>query len=84
MSELKWSLLAEVYGQLNAELIQSLLNANGIEVKLFQESVGGNFAYPTYVGEFARVQIFVPSKKFIEANEIYEDSQYGSMDDLST
>ena len=83
MSELKWALLAEVYGRLNAELIQSLLNANGIEVELFQESVGGNFAYPTYVGEFARVQIFVPTNKLKEANEIYEDSQNGSMDDQS-
>ena len=83
MSELKWALLAEVYGRLNAELIQSLLNANGIEVELFQESVGGNFAYPTYVGEFARVQIFVPLNKLTEANEIYEDSQNGSMEGQS-
>lgn len=83
MSELKWALLAEVFGRLNAELIQSLLNANGIEVELFQESAGGNFAYPTNVGEFARVQIFVPSVKLSEAMEIYEDSQNGSMENSS-
>jgi len=80
VSGLKWVLLTEVYGRMNAELIQSLLNANEIEVELFQESVGGNFAYPTNVGEFARVQIFVPENKFTDAVEIFENSQNGSME----
>ena len=80
MTELKWALLTEIYGRMNAELIQSLLNANGIDVELFQEAAGGNFAYPTNVGEFARVQIFVPVKKLTEAKEIFENSQNGSME----
>jgi len=80
VSGLKWVLLTEVYGRMNAELIQSLLNANGIDVELFQEAVGGNFAYPTNVGEFALVQIFVPANKFTDAKDIYENSQNGSME----
>lgn len=83
MGELKWVLLTEVYGRMNANLIQSLLNANEIEVELFQEAAGGNFAYPTNVGEFARVQIFVPANKLIDAKDIYENSQNGSMENFN-
>ena len=80
MSELKWTLLTEVYGRMNAELIKSLLNANGVDVELFQEAAGGNFAYPTNVGEFALVQLFVPTDKLPESKEIFENSQNGSME----
>jgi hypothetical protein len=80
VSELKWVLLTEVYGRMNAELILSLLNTNEIEVELFQESAGGFFAYPTNVGEFARVQIFVPANKLTDAKDIFENSQNGSME----
>lgn len=80
MSGLKWVLLTEIYGRMNAELIQSLLNANGVDVELFQEAAGGNFAYPTNFGELARVQIFVPETKLTEAKEIFENSQNGSME----
>ena len=80
MSRLKWALLTETYGRMNAELLQSLLIANGIDVELFQEAVGGNFAYPTNIGEFARVQIFVPIKQLPDAKEILENSQDGSME----
>jgi hypothetical protein len=75
MSKLKWAMLAEVYGRMNAELIKSLLNANGIEVELFQEAAGGNYAYPTNFGELSLVQIFVLTEKLAEALDILENSQ---------
>jgi hypothetical protein len=65
---------------MEAELIKSLLNANGIDVKIFQEAAGGNYAYPTNVGGFAHVQIFVPKNKLLDAKDIYENSQNGSME----
>lgn len=80
MAGLKWDLLTEVYGRMEAEIIKSMLNANGIDVELFQEAVGRNFAYPTNVGEFARVQIFVPKNKLFEAKELLENSQNGTME----
>ena len=40
MDELKWAKLTEVYGRMDADLIESYLKANGIEVELFQEAVG--------------------------------------------
>lgn len=68
MDELKYKVLAEVFGRLEAELIESLLEAQGIDVELVQESVGHTI-YPVTVDGLGRVQIFVPKKKFSEAQE---------------
>ena len=75
MDKLTWDLLTEVYGRGEAELIKSMLNANEIDVELFQEAAGSNYAYPTMVGEFARVQVFVPKNKMKLAKELLETSQ---------
>ncbi len=40
MEELKYELLAEVYGRMEAELIKSYLEANGIDVELFKNRSG--------------------------------------------
>ena len=66
MGELKYELLAEVYGRLEAELIKSYLEANSIDVELFQESIGQNI-YPTTVDQMGRVQIFVEKIKLKDA-----------------
>ncbi len=66
MDTLKWVKLLEVYGRLDAELIESYLNAYGIEVALFQEAVGHHI-YPTTVDGLAQVQIFVPGDSAEEA-----------------
>ena len=42
MDELKYGLLAEIYGRMEAELIKSYLEAHEIDVELFQESIGQN------------------------------------------
>jgi len=68
MDELTWELLDEVYGFLEADAIKSLLEAEGIGVQIFQESVGRH-AYPVTVDGFGRVQIFVPKDKAAEARE---------------
>lgn len=80
MNGLNWVLLTEVYGRMEAELIQSLLQANEIGVKLFQEAAGGNYAYPTNVGKIASVQLFVPKSNLMDAKEILENYQDGSME----
>jgi len=69
MSDLKWALLTEVAGRLRAELIRSHLEAEGIAVEVFQESVGVN-AYPVTIDGLGRVQIFVPKTKLEEAQKI--------------
>jgi len=71
MSDLKWELLTEVFGRMEADLIESLLKAHEIEVELFQEAIG-HFAYPTTIDGLAKVQIFVPSNKLMIARELLE------------
>jgi len=58
MDELKYELLAEVYGRMEAELIKSYLEAHDIDVELFQESIGQNI-YPTTVDMLGNVQVLI-------------------------
>ena len=66
MDKLKWELLTEVYGRMDADIIESLLEAEGIDVELFQEAVGHQI-YPVTIDRLGRVQIFVPKNKVKEA-----------------
>ena len=77
MDTLKWEKLTEVQGRLEAELIESYLEANGVDVELFQESVGHS-AYPVMVNGLGRVQIFVSKDKLQEARELLKDFNEGS------
>jgi hypothetical protein len=72
MDELKWELLTEVQGRLEAEFIKSYLEAVGIEIELFQESVGHHI-YPVTVNGLGRVQIFVPKEHAREARKILKE-----------
>jgi len=68
MERLKYEKLLEVNGRLEAEMIESFLEAEGIDVELIQESIGHS-AYPVAVDGLGRVQIFVPNEKVSEARE---------------
>ena len=74
MDELKYELLAEVYGRMEAELIKSYFEAHEIDVELFQESIGQNI-YPTSVDSLGNVQIFVCKDKMQEAIELLKEIQ---------
>lgn len=69
MDNLKWELLAEVSGRLQADLLRSHLEAEGIEVELFQEAVGRH-AYPVTIDGLGRVQVFVPKRDIAAARKI--------------
>jgi hypothetical protein len=73
VEKLEWELLIEVFGRMQAELIEGMLKAN----ELFQEAVG-HFAYPTTFDGLARVQIFVPKNKISEAKELLEFFENGT------
>lgn len=62
MNTMKYELLTELTSRLEAELLESYLEANGIDVELFQESVGQN-AFPVTNNILGRVEVFVPKKK---------------------
>lgn len=72
MDDLKWEVLTEVQGRLEAEFIKSYLESQGIEVELFQESIGHHI-YPVTVDGLGRVQIFVPKEQANEAQRLLEE-----------
>lgn len=78
MDELKWELLTETNGRGHADLLKSYLQAEGIEVELFQEAVGHHI-YPVMIDGLGRVQLFVPKAQFAQARELL--AAYNSSED---
>jgi hypothetical protein len=76
MDTLTLEKLLEVQGRLEAELIESYLEAHGVDVELIQESVGHS-AFPVMVDGLGRVQIFVPKIKTLEARQLLEEYDEG-------
>ena len=77
MDEMKWEKLTDVYGRLEADVIKSFLESEGISVEMFQEAVG-HHAFPTTIDGLARVQLFVPKEKAEEARKLFEAYQTSS------
>ncbi|MCQ3938752.1 MAG: hypothetical protein DPW18_17150 [Chloroflexi bacterium] len=71
MDEMKYELLTELTSRLEADLLESYLEASGIDVELFQESVGHNI-YPVTIDMLGRVQVFVPKEKMKKARKLLE------------
>ncbi|MBK9781587.1 MAG: DUF2007 domain-containing protein [Anaerolineales bacterium] len=71
MDEMKYELLTELNSRMQADLLESFLEANGVDVELFQESVGHSI-YPVNVDMLGRVQVFVPKDKIQKAKELLE------------
>lgn len=69
MDNLKWELLTETNGRLQADLLKSYLEAEGEEVELFQEAVGHHI-YPVMIDGLGRVQLFVPREQVALAKEL--------------
>ena len=71
MNELKYELLTEVNGRMQADLLKSYLEAEGIKVELFQEAIGHHI-YPVMIDGLARVQVFVPKTQAADARKLME------------
>jgi len=69
MDELKYQLLTEVLGQMEAELLKLYFQSYEIEVELFQEATSFNVTPVT----FGRVQIYVEKKDIKKAVEYLEE-----------
>ena len=72
MDELAWELLTEVQGRLEAEFIKSYFEAAGLEIELFQESIG-HHVYPVMIDGLGRVQLFVPKEQAQDAHELLDE-----------
>jgi hypothetical protein len=63
MDEMKYAKLTEVLGRWKAEILESFLEAEGIDVELIQDSLSHTF----YTHAFAPVEIFVPKERLEQA-----------------
>jgi len=69
MDDMKYEMLTELTSRLEADLLESYLEANGVDVELFQESVGHN-AFPVTNESLGLVQVFVPKEKIKQAKNL--------------
>jgi hypothetical protein len=66
---MKYELLIELTNRVEAELLESYLEANDVDVELFQESAG--HLYPVAIGGIlARIQVFVQKEKIENARKL--------------
>jgi len=72
MNEMKYELLVELHSRMQADLLESYLEANGVDVELFQESVG-HTAFPVTIDGLGLVQVFVPGEKLNRAKKLFEE-----------
>lgn len=70
--EMKYDLLTELSSRLEADLLESFLEAHGIDVELFQESVGHS-AFPVTIDMLGHVQVFVPKDKIKRAKKLLDE-----------
>jgi hypothetical protein len=71
MNDMKYEVITEVSGRPEAEFIKSYLEAQGIDVELFQESVGQTMGLT--INGLGTVQIFVRKDQAAEARQVLED-----------
>jgi hypothetical protein len=71
MNELKWEILTEVQGRPEAMFLKSFLESQGIEVEMFQESVGQTMGLT--IDGLGTVQLFVPKEQAAEARQLLDE-----------
>ncbi len=80
MADEEWVLVDKVQGQLQAELLRGLLEAQGIRVWLNQQ--GAARAYAVAVGTLGLVEILVPTNDAEQARQVLEAYYRGDYDDI--
>lgn len=78
MSEERWEVVAEIAGELQAEILRGMLEAQGIKVWISQEGAGR--AYGLGVGSLGKVQILVPAGELELANSLLDDYYSGELE----
>jgi hypothetical protein len=80
MNEQTWKSVISVQGELQAELLRGLLEAQGIQVRLSQEGVAR--VYGLTVGPLAEVDLLVPENQISIARGIIADFEAGNFEEL--
>lgn len=68
MDQMRYALLTEVIGRWKADILESFLRSEEIDVVLIQESVSGS----TQQTSFTPVQVFVPKASMDRARRLLE------------
>lgn len=79
MAKISWEVIETVSGDLKAEILRGLLEAQGVPVVLSQEGAGRSVFHVT-VGPLGEVEIFVPSGKSQLAREVIADFYAGAFE----
>jgi len=77
MSDMRWQAVDEVPGQLQAEILRGMLEAQGIKVALSQEGIGDILA--ATIVPMGRVQILVAEQDFERARELLDSYYAGTL-----
>jgi hypothetical protein len=80
MPEEEWVLVEKVEGQLQAELLKGLLEAQGLRVWLNQE--GLSHSYAVSVGTLGLVEVMVPSSEVEQAQQVLKAYYRGEFKDM--
>jgi len=81
MSEEKWTQVAVVHGDLQAELLRGLLEAQDIPVLLSQEGAGR--ALGLTFGPMGEIRILVPGHQLGRAQSILAAYEAGTFEDMA-
>jgi hypothetical protein len=73
MDEMKYAMLTEVPGRWKADILESFLRSEEIDVVLIQESVAGS----TQQSSFTPVQVYVPRVSLKRARELLKAFEAG-------
>jgi N-methylhydantoinase B/oxoprolinase/acetone carboxylase alpha subunit len=79
-TEEEWVLVDKIQGQLPAEIIKGLLEAQGIQVWL--NAQGAARAYAVTVGTLGAVELLVPSSQADQARKILEEYNRGDFENM--
>ena len=82
MSPQKWIILTKIAGELQAELMRGLLEAQGIPVMLAQEGAARAIGITT--GPLGEVEIMIPEDKLQDARDILTRYQSGDFENPET
>ena len=80
MTEEEWVLVDKIQGQLQAEIIKGLLEAQGIQVWL--NSQGAARAYAVSVGTLGAVELLVPTSQAVQAREVLDEYYRGDFENM--
>jgi hypothetical protein len=80
MPDEEWIYIDQVQGQLQAEILKGLFEAQGIKVWLNQEGVA--HAYAIEIGSLGSVEILVPSSQAEKARQILAEYNRGDFENM--